>query len=37
VRIELGVDPFLGDVFIFVGKDRARDVEHQRSDLDRIR
>jgi transposase len=24
VRIELGMDPFQGDVFIFVGKDRTR-------------
>ncbi len=24
VRIELGMDPFQGDVFVFVGKDRSR-------------
>jgi len=24
VRVELGMDPFLGDVFVFVGKDRTR-------------
>jgi len=24
VRIELGMDPFLGDVFIFLGRDRTR-------------
>lgn len=24
VRVELGMDPFQGDVFVFVGKDRTR-------------
>ena len=24
VRIELGMDPFLGDVFVFLGRDRMR-------------